>query len=277
MKQYGMPYKGSKNKIAERLMAQFPRVEYFVDLFGGGGAMTDCAACSGKYKRVIYNELNPVVYDGFVMALNGAFKNETRWISREDFQSLKSTDPYAAICFSFGNNLRSYAYSPENERLKQHLHNVFFADTPNNARLQFKKFLNEIRKICKENGAEDRRFYETLGNIQSLESLERLQRLQNLEAIQNVVCYNLSYEQVDIPQGSVVYCDIPYKNTKGYQGKFDYDKFYEWALSNKNCIFISEYSMPENFTEIYHIDKTCSLGSNNNKQTVEQLFVNRVL
>lgn len=75
----------------------------------------------------------------------------------------------------------------------------------------------------------------------------------------------------------VLQCDIAYKNTKGYQGKFDYCKFYEWALSNKNCIFISEYSMPKGFVEIYYIDKTCSLGSNNNKQTVERLFVNRTM
>lgn len=274
MKQYGMPYKGSKNKIAERLFAQLPSAECFVDLFGGGGAMSDCAARSGKYKRVIYNELNPVVYKGFVMALNGAFKSESRWISREEFQHLRDIDPYAAICFSFGNNLRNYAYSPENERVKQHLHNVFFAETPNSARLQFKKLLNEIKKLY---AGTEVSIYEKLCSLQSLESLERLQRLQNLENIRNIRCYNLSYEQVDIPKNSVVYCDIPYKNTKGYQGKFDYDKFYAWALNSENSIFISEYFMPESFTEIYRLDKTCSLGNSNNKPTVERLFVNRAL
>lgn len=53
---YGVPYKGSKNKIAKKLIDVLPSAEYFVDLFGGGGAMTHCAALSGKYKKIIYNE-----------------------------------------------------------------------------------------------------------------------------------------------------------------------------------------------------------------------------
>lgn len=35
---YGMPYKGSKNKIAEWIIDQLPKAKHFYDLFGGGGA-----------------------------------------------------------------------------------------------------------------------------------------------------------------------------------------------------------------------------------------------
>ena len=35
---YGIPYKGSKNKIAESIIAQLPSAKHFYDLFGGGGA-----------------------------------------------------------------------------------------------------------------------------------------------------------------------------------------------------------------------------------------------
>ena len=80
-----MPYKGSKNAIAEKIINILPQAECFVDLLGGGGAITDCALQSGKYSKVIYNELEPLIYKGFKMAVNGEFKNETRWISREDF------------------------------------------------------------------------------------------------------------------------------------------------------------------------------------------------
>lgn len=133
MKIYGMPYKGSKNKIAEKIISVLPEADCFVDLFGGGGAMSHCAVLSGKYTKVIYNEINPLVYKGFKMALNGEFENEKRWISRKEFHRLKDTDPYVAICFSFGNDLRTYAYSPENEHLKERLHKIFFAETPENA------------------------------------------------------------------------------------------------------------------------------------------------
>ena len=101
---FGMPYQGSKNKLAKDIIEQIPPAEHFYDLFGGGGAITHCAVLSGKYKYVHYNEINPLVVKGFEMAINGEFNNENRWISREEFYQLKDTDPYVAICFSFGNN-----------------------------------------------------------------------------------------------------------------------------------------------------------------------------
>ena len=75
---YGMPYKGSKSTIAEKIVDKLPTADFLVDLFGGGGAISHFAALSGKYKTVIYNELEPVVYKGFKMAINGEFANETR-------------------------------------------------------------------------------------------------------------------------------------------------------------------------------------------------------
>lgn len=71
-----MPYKGSKNKIAEKLIGVLPSAEYFVDLFGGGGAMSHCALLSGKYKHIIYNEIEPVVAKGFKMAITETLKTK---------------------------------------------------------------------------------------------------------------------------------------------------------------------------------------------------------
>ena len=34
---YGLPYMGSKNKIAEDIISLFPAAENFYDLFAGGG------------------------------------------------------------------------------------------------------------------------------------------------------------------------------------------------------------------------------------------------
>ena len=34
---YGLPYKGSKNSIAEWIVDSLPRADIFVDLFFGGG------------------------------------------------------------------------------------------------------------------------------------------------------------------------------------------------------------------------------------------------
>ena len=68
---YGLPYKGSKNKIAKDIIEFLPKKKVLVDLFGGGGAISDCAIQSGKYEKVIYNELDTIIADTFKKALNG--------------------------------------------------------------------------------------------------------------------------------------------------------------------------------------------------------------
>lgn len=51
-KSYGIPYMGSKNRIAEDIVDFLPSGKTLVDLFGGGGAITDCASKSGKWEKV---------------------------------------------------------------------------------------------------------------------------------------------------------------------------------------------------------------------------------
>ena len=129
MRKYGMPYMGGKTKLAEKFVDIFPRATHFYDLFCGGCAVAHRAIVSGKYQHVHVNDLNPLMPKAFKMALNGEFDNERRWISREDFERLKNSDPYVAICFSFGNNLRNYLYNSNIEEMKKALHYaIFFLD-----------------------------------------------------------------------------------------------------------------------------------------------------
>ena len=119
---YGLPYKGSKNKIAEWVVAHLPKATHFYDLFAGGCAITHCAALSGKFEVLHANDLNGSMVELFKGAMAGDYANETRWISREDFLRLKDSDPYVASCWSFGNNLKGYMYSEEIEPWKKALH-----------------------------------------------------------------------------------------------------------------------------------------------------------
>lgn len=64
---YGIPYMGSKNRIAEWIIDNLPPAKHFYDLFGGGGAIAHCALLSGKYEHVHYNELNPLIVKAFKM------------------------------------------------------------------------------------------------------------------------------------------------------------------------------------------------------------------
>ena len=309
---YGIPYKGSKNKIAEKLIAQLPSATHFYDLFGGGGAMTHCALLSGKYKYVHYNELNPLVFKAFKMAVNGEFEGETRWISREDFERLKDTDPYVACCYSFGNDLKNYAYNKECEKFKKAVHySIFFNDNSllkeyidlsnfnyssenlKERRLELQRYLTVLLRENKlevdygisnseilqsQNRLEKcKEYFNSVGNVRNvIQNLERIERLQNLENINNcgVLLSNLSYEEVPIEENSVIYCDPPYKETGTYLNDFDHEKFYSWLRTLKQQVFISEYQMPNDFHEVFSIKKRVSFSQKLNTQKLEKLFSN---
>ena len=300
---YGMPYKGSKNKCVKWLMDMLPAGDVFVDLFGGGGAVSHAALLSGKYKRVIYNELEPIVAKGFDTAVHGGFKDEDRWISREDFQRLKDTDSYAAACFSFGNDYKTYCYSPDMEAYKKALHELIFwrqtdaimqypfveadavkrlcdIDSRHGRRLAYRSIVltEAVKKgFCVKRGSHwyvNDKQIDNLQSLQSLESLERLQSLESLERLQRLEAYNLDYRDVEIPHGAVVYCDIPYKGTDEYLTGFDHEAFYEWARTRDFDVYISEYDMPSDFCEVDNIEKQCSMSAVSSKKTTERLYCN---
>ena len=123
---YGLPYKGSKNRIAKKILDILPPAPVLYDVFCGGCAVTHAALLSGKYQAVVANDINGMIPAAFQKAITGGFKNEDRWISREDFRRLYLTDPYVAICFSFGNDLHEYCYARELEPYKRALHYAIF-------------------------------------------------------------------------------------------------------------------------------------------------------
>ena len=384
---YGLPYKGSKNSIAKWVISNLPASHTFVDLFAGGCAVTHAAILSGKFGRFIANDIAeyPQVFRD---AIDGKYRNECRWISREDFFRLKDDDPYVRLCWSFGTGMQTYLYSSEVERFKKHMHAVFFAGTPTSARLAWKGFVREFAKVRDEIGeltqkvlklcaacdvapqynadgtlntkaihtdvfrvksAYLRKYLqnalklsgltqkdvdrhlgnymsghyfcesqwmlpyseqyeklqeilpaltipwaslneslerlkrlqslESLQSLQSLESLERLKRLQSLESLeslQSLERLKLSrkdYSDVAIPPGATVYCDPPYANTTGYIDDFDHERFYRWLRSMEFPVFVSEYSMPDDFICFASIDKACTYSSSKTIKRVEKMFV----
>ena len=393
---YGLPYKGSKNSIAKWVISNLPASHTFVDLFAGGCAVTHAAILSGKFGRFIANDITeyPQVFRD---AIDGKYRNECRWISREDFLRLKDDDPYVRLCWSFGNGMKTYMYAPEVERFKKHMHAIFSAGTPTSARLAWKGFVREFAKVRDKIGEltqkvlklcaacdvapqynadgtlntkaihtdvfrvksaylrkylqnalklsgltqkdVDRRLgnymgrhyfsesqwmlpsseqYEKLQEIlpaltipwaplnesleslerlqslqslerlESLQSLERLERLQSLErleslqslerleSLQSLERLKLSrkdYSDVAIPPGATVYCDPPYANTSGYIDDFDHERFYRWLRSMEFPVFVSEYSMPDDFICFASIDKACTYSSSKTIKRVEKMFV----
>lgn len=164
---YGLPYKGSKNKLAERIVSLLPKRTHLIDLFCGGCAVSHAALLRNKYEHIHINDINWICPTLFIDALNGKYQNETRWISREDFFRLKDTDPYVAVVWSFGNNLRNYLYSKEIEPLKKAIHYaIFFRDYTLGKELGYDlSFIEPISDIQRRYAAV-KRYFSQFGHFQ---------------------------------------------------------------------------------------------------------------
>lgn len=144
----GLPYQGSKSKLADKIVALFPKATHFVDLFAGGAAVTHAALLSGKFKEVHANDITDSV-KLFEDALNGdiAKYEPERFRSREDFFAEKDSNPFVRLCYSFGNDQRTYLYGRNIEAYKKAVHEMLYAPTPNERRLKFKAVIREMEKL----------------------------------------------------------------------------------------------------------------------------------
>ena len=176
---YGLPYKGSKNKLAERIVRLLPRRTNLVDLFCGGCAVSHAALLMGKFEHIYINDINWMCPTLFMDALQGKYANDTRWISREDFFRLRDTDPYVAMVWSFGNNMRDYLYSKEIEPLKKAIHYALFFSDYSLAKVlgHDLSFVDAITDVQKRYAAV-RKYFKQFGHFQQ-QSFEGGGRISN--------------------------------------------------------------------------------------------------
>ena len=243
-RRYGIPYRGSKNAIAEKIVNVLPSGSTLYDVFAGGCAISHCAMLKHKFKNYVLNDVNDVP-SLFVRALSGE-KFSLEWVSREDFFAKKDKDPLIRLLWSFGNNTRTYMYSKEIEPYKKALHYAIcfndYSDLTklcpevcdvvkenlskidiNDTILRRKKIGAFIVQWLKEHGTiemlQNNPLYrsikcnkthslerlQSLQSLQRLESLERLQRLQSLESLQRLP---ITVSQSD-------YRDLKFNDPKG--------------------------------------------------------------
>ena len=119
-----------------------------------------------------------------------------------------------------------------------------------------------------------------------MERLTRLQHQERLHAVERIMWGGqnlpitssaMDYAEVETPQNSVIYCDIPYKNTKKYVGAeyFDYERFYDWACRQTEPVFISSYNMPDDRFEcvVEFPHRTMNVPHLNDTRTTERIFI----
>ena len=293
---YGLPYTGSKSRIAHWVIDHLPRGRVLIDAFAGGCAITHRALLSKKWQTIIANDINGRYPQLFADAMRGKYRDEKRWISREDFERLKSQDAFVACCWSFGNNLQGYMYSQAIEPYKRALHYAIVLDdfapmqelmpevaqavheaihwirNTHDRRVTAQKVIVKTLKLLTgDNYAhqiiQGNPLYQSilhtsrntpcLNSLERLERLNSLERLQSLERLERLQITSLSYDEIDIPEDAVVYCDPPYRASDNrlyeFTAKvFDNCTFYDWCVrvSKTNPIFISEYSIEDDRFEI---------------------------
>lgn len=94
---------------------------------------------------------------------------------------------------------------------------------------------------------------------------------QNLDGIK-LVCS--SYDALDIPANSIIYCDPPYNGTTKYKDSFDSDAFWQWCrdkVKEGHTVYVSEYNAPEDFKCIWEKQINSNLGGTS-KTATEKLF-----
>ena len=116
-------------------------------------------------------------------------------------------------------------------------------------------------------------YYTTKTGIQRNYIKERINNIlkQNLDGIKLVCC---SYDALDIPANSVIYCDPPYNGTTKYKDSFDSDAFWQWCRDKAkegHTVYVSEYNAPEDFKCIWEKQINSNLGGTS-KTATEKLF-----
>lgn len=85
-----------------------------------------------------------------------------------------------------------------------------------------------------------------------------------------------SYNKLEIPNNSIIYCDPPYASTTKYKDEFDHNKFWDWCeiqVKKGHTVFVSEYNAPKNWKCIWEKEIVSSLTKNTgSKKGIEKLF-----
>ncbi len=98
--------------------------------------------------------------------------------------------------------------------------------------------------------------------------------------LQGVEFHSVSYDQLEIPPNSIIYCDPPYAKVTGYRPKFDSAKFWDWCdkmVEDNHLVFVSEYEAPSHWVSIFEKSITVTIAKDTGyHQAQEKLFIRAV-
>lgn len=275
---YGIPFKGSKNPIVKELCEALPKRRTFVDMFCGGCTVTDYAESHGLYENYIINDIDSWKPRTFLEAMEGKLTIPTEFCTREmlaEYVKDPGSHPVEVTCFSFSNDTRTYFCSKKIENWR---HAVYDArtctgtgkglfvkyglspertGTTKDVREHFEEYDMAFWRAtgiarCEPDGRERR-----IRMIAWCEPDERERRIGMIARCQPDVAerrigmFSMDYAIMPLPakEDCAIYCDIPYINTNTvYVKAFDFERFYAWAHDMATAgydVYVSAKTMPE--------------------------------
>ncbi|NCC99888.1 MAG: DNA adenine methylase [Bacteroidia bacterium] len=86
-----------------------------------------------------------------------------------------------------------------------------------------------------------------------------------------------SYQTLEIPEKSIIYCDPPYQGTTQYNSSknFNHTAFWEWCrdMSKQgHQVFISEYNAPKDFECVWQKEMTTTINHCGTLKPIEKLY-----
>ena len=101
--------------------------------------------------------------------------------------------------------------------------------------------------------------------------------MRQIDDLKGVEWQSCSFNNITMPQGSLVYYDPPYRGTSSYATAkgFDHYRFYDWARQMKrdgHTVYISEYDMPGDFKIVWQKQITNSVNLTKTYKPTERLW-----
>lgn len=287
---YGLPYKGSKNQLAQRIVSLFPSGETFCDCCCGGGAILHASALSGKFKYVHGYDCNKSIVRLLqgVLLLGGMIDYNFRpFVGKEEFKkSIKAPNPTLDDCLtkyscSFGYEGNTFCFGEKDIPLHEMVHNMIMSKDYKTRRKYLLQFANVLKGI--EDYTQIKKALNKAVKTEQIRNLARIEQVQssfeNCET--KISVYEKSLFNIDYKNYDVIYFDPPYKGTNingYYQNSFDYDRFTQ-LLKTLNTlgkrVFVSEYDLKvTGYEKIAEYNHTNRINNEHTYKTTECVFSN---
>lgn len=290
---YGLPYKGSKNTIAERIVQCLPSGGRFLDACCGGGAISHAAYLSGRYASVTGFDINRSIITllNAVMVEGGKIDYENfPLITMEEFYEAKKRwddgnlhDSLIRYVASFGFNGQDYLWGVDRLPYKYLMQKVISLPSKFERREALRDLINVLNVAKIPYGTVD---FTNLSHIEQVQNLHRFKLVEDeIQLAKDSIPTTLEFRvssmfDINFEDFDVLYFDPPYRSAQRRYNHIDFSQIMFGSLLDAlkkvgKHVFVSEYESPgEGFIEIANFRKSSTQSRQVNKSVIERLYFN---